>query len=219
VAAAPDVALFDLDGTLTRHDTLAGYLAGFLREHPARYVRMLRVLPVLTRFALHRADRGELKAVAIGAAMGGFLRAEVQAWTTRFVPPLIAHGMFADALATLERHRQAGDTLVLLSASPDLYVPEIARQLGFFAAMCTGMRWEGERLTGELATANRRGAEKVRCLTELRASYPQRRIIAYGNAGSDLAHLALADHGVLVNGSRAARRDAARLNIERVTWR
>jgi phosphatidylglycerophosphatase C len=219
VAAAPDVALFDLDGTLTRHDTLAGYLAGFLREQPARRARMLHVLPVLLRFGLHLADRGELKAVAIGAAMGGLTRADVQAWTARFVPALIAHGMFADARATLERHRQAGDTLVLLSASPDLYVPEIALQLGFFAAMCTGMRWEADRLTGVLATANRRGEEKVRCLEELRARFPQRRIIAYGNAASDLAHLALADRGVLVNGSWAARRRAAQLNIEQARWR
>jgi phosphatidylglycerophosphatase C len=204
---------------LTRHDSLPQYLAGFLAEHPARRARMLRVLPVLAGFALGLADRGALKAAAISAGMSGFTRDVVDAWTERFVPRLIARGMFADALHTLERHRSAGATLVLLSASPDLYVPLIARQLGFAEAMCTGIRWDENRLIGSLATANRRGAEKVRCLMQIRARYPGRRIVAYGNAGSDLAHLAQADRGVLVNGPYLARRHAARLNVERVRWR
>ena len=42
---------------------------------------------------------------------------------------------------------------------------------------------------------------------------------AYGNAASDLEHLSLADRATLVNGSASARRAAARLNIDRVTWR
>ena len=42
---------------------------------------------------------------------------------------------------------------------------------------------------------------------------------AYGNATSDLAHLCLADRGVLVNGSRRARSAAAHLGISCERWR
>jgi phosphoserine phosphatase len=73
-------------------------------------------------------------------------------------------------------------------------------------------------LNGALTTANRRGAEKVRCLEALRARYPQLQIMAYGNAGSDLAHLALADRRALVNGSPCARRAAARLSVPCISW-
>ena len=66
---------------------------------------------------------------------------------------------------------------------------------------------------------NRRGAEKARCLAALRERYPGVAIVAYGNAASDLEHLRLAERAALVNGTRRARRAAARLNLACVTWR
>ncbi len=213
------LALFDLDGTITRHDTFPAYLGGFLRQHPARLWRAPLALPALLRFAVGRADHGQVKAACLTAFLAGRARAELEAWSARFVPRLIAYGLFADALAAITAHRDAGDHLVLLSASPDLYVPAIGRALRFAQTLCTGVEWLAGRLTGRLATANRRGAEKVRCLEELRAQHPQLPIVAYGNAASDLAHLALADRGVLVNGSGRARRGAARLGVACVRWR
>jgi phosphatidylglycerophosphatase C len=213
------LALFDLDGTLTRHDTLLPYLTGFLRQHPGRLLRAPCALPALVRFALGRADRGELKAAWIRAVMGGHTRAQVDAWTGRFVPQLIGCGLLEDARTAIEGHRSAGDTLVLLSASPDLYVPALARALGFAETLCTGVEWDGDRLGGGLTTANRRGAEKARCVEALRLRYPQLPIVAYANAASDLEHLALADRAALVNGSWRARRAAARSGIACLTWR
>jgi phosphatidylglycerophosphatase C len=212
------LALFDLDGTITRHDTLLPYLCGFLRRRPERLLRLPQVLPALGRFALRRADRGALKAAWIASVLGGCTRAELAAWTARFVPQLIGHGLIADAVATIEAHQRAGDYLVLLSASPDLYVPAIGRALGFAQVVCTGVEWNGEYLSGRLATPNRRGAQKARCLEALRQEHPSLPIVAYGNAAGDLEHLALADRAVLVNGSAGARRAAARLGVTCVTW-
>jgi phosphatidylglycerophosphatase C len=219
ITAGPALALFDLDGTLTRSDTLLQYLAGFLRQHPQRLSGLPRVLPVLTRFSLGLADHGAVKSAAIRAVLGERTRQEIEAWTGEFVPRLLERGMHADALASLEAHRRAGDILVLLSASPDLYVPAIGRALGFAKTVSTGVEWDGERLTGRLTTPNQRGPEKARALAALRREHPGLAVVAYGNAASDLEHLSLADRATLVNGSASARRAAARLNIDRVTWR
>ena len=213
------MALFDLDGTLTRRDTLMQYLGGFLRRQPWRAVRLPLALPALLRFLAGRSDRGRLKAALLRTLLGGLTRTELKPWTDAFVTRMRERGLFDDARAVLVRHRERGDTLALLSASPDLYVPELGAALGIVDVTCTGLEWRGGRLTGGLSTPNRRGAEKARCLEELRARYPGRTITAYGNAASDLAHLRLADQGVLVNGSRRARLEAARLKINAVTWR
>ena len=175
------------------------------------------MLPALLRFARHR-DRGELKAAFIRAALGGCPRAELDAWTARFVPRLVAHGVRQDALACLARHRAQGDLLVLMSASVDLYVPTIARALGFAEVICTSLRWQGERLDGALAGPNCRGVEKARALKELRGRHPGLKVTAYGNATSDLGHLCVADRGVLVNGSRHARTAAERLGLTCLEW-
>jgi phosphatidylglycerophosphatase C len=220
-AAAPGSALvlFDLDGTLTRHDTLLPYLAGFLLRHPAGALRLPRALAMLARFAVGGADRGELKSAWIRALLGGHSRAEIEAWTERFVPRLLRRGLRRDARAAIERHRRGGDRLVLLSASPDLYVPAIARALGFAESVSTGLKWDGDRLEGSLTTANRRGAEKARYVTTLRSRHPQLPIVAYANAASDLEHLALADRAALVNGGWRSRRAAARRAIACLRWR
>ena len=195
------------------------YLAGFLRQHMDRVARLSQVLPALARLATGQADHGAVKSAAIRAVLGGRTRIEIGAWTDEFVPRLLERGMRADALVALEGHRRAGDLLVLLSASPDLYVPAIGQALGFAETVSTGVEWAGERLTGRLTTPNRRGAEKTRVLAALRREHPGLSVVAYGNATSDLEHLALADQAILVNGSARARRTASRLKIDCATWR
>ena len=192
---------------------------GFLRSHPALFAGLPRVLPALGRFALRRADRGQLKSAFIRATLAGRSRTELDAWTAQFIPRLLAHGVWQDALARIATHRTQGDMLVLMSASVDLYVPAIGRALGFTETVCTPLVWDGERLDGALAGVNMRGAAKARALTDLRGRYPGVQVTAYGNAASDLGHLCLADHGVLVNGSAGARRAARALGLEVTEWR
>ncbi len=213
------MALFDLDGTLTHRDTLLPFLFGYLARRPTRLARLWRLVPAVLGYALGGRDRGRLKSRAIRAVMAGDSRTLVAAWAERFVADLKPRGAFrAAGLAVLEAHRSAGDRLVLLSASPDLYVPLIGRLLGFERTICTEIRWDRDRLDGALLTPNRHGAEKVRCLELLREVYAHAPVTAYGNSLSDLPHLALAERALLVNGNAAARRGAARAGIPIGEW-
>jgi phosphatidylglycerophosphatase C len=210
--------VFDLDGTITRRDTLFPYVLGFLWRHPWRLPRMLGVLPACVRFVVGRADQGDVKAAFIHATLGGVGRAQLQQWTTQYLQQLLARGVLHEARQRIERHRRYGDHLVLLSASTDLYVPELASALGFAEAVCTQVEWREDVLVGYLTTPNRRGQEKVRCFARLRVQHPLRRFAAYGNAGADIPHLRMADRPLLVNGSRSARAEARRLGIPQETW-
>ena len=213
------LAVFDLDGTITRHDTLIQYVLGYLKTRPWRVFGFLLAVPAVLRYLLGGSDRGALKASVIHWTLGGSSREELDAWTARFVPQLLADGVFKDAMDQIAAHRRDGDVLVLMSASPDLYVPAIGRQLGFTETTCTGVRWNGDRLDGALTTANCRGEEKARRFNALRARHGGLNAAAYGNAASDLPHLRLADRGVLVNGNDAARRQAAEFpNVVCENW-
>jgi phosphatidylglycerophosphatase C len=220
-APAPQrwVAVFDLDGTLTWRDTLFLFLVSFLRRRPWRALGLWRLPIALASFLARGRDRGLLKSRVIRMIMGGASRAVVDACADSFVDSLEPRHRFRPAaLAALEAHRAAGDHLVLLSASPDLYVPRIGRSLGFERALCTEIEWSGDRLVGTFKTANRRGAEKLRCLTWIRTQYPDLPIVAYGNSASDLEHMQHADRALLVNASRAARALAARWGISTSDW-
>ncbi len=219
------VALFDLDGTLTWRDTLVSFLLGYLGRHPRRWWRLWRA-PLAMLDYLATRDRGLLKSRLIRMVMGGATRVAIDAWADAFVGGLASRRVFRPAaLAALERHRRAGHHLVLLSASPDLYVPRIGRLLGFEQTVCTQIRWTesrsartDDRLDGGLLTPNRRGEEKTRCLDELRTRYPGLPVVAYGNSISDLPHLRRADEAILVNGTAAARRCAAAANVPVADW-
>ena len=216
----PSVALFDLDGTLTWRDTLLPFLAGYALRHPMRVLRLWRLAPALIGYLVRDRDRGRLKSTVIRAVMGGERRDLIETWAESFVLALGPHHRFrTGALTTLEAHRAAGDHLVLLSASPDLYVPRIGRLLGFERTLCTELKWRGDRLDGALMTPNRRGEEKLRCLESLRGQYPGAPIVAYGNSAADLIHMRRADRAVLVDGSAAARRRAAKAGIPVADWR
>lgn len=212
------VAVFDLDGTITRHDTFVPYLRGWLRRHPARR-RRLAVTAAAIRYLATGRDRGRLKSDLLRACMGGAGKAEVDAWSDAFVAGLDAASLCPGALAAIARHRADGDRLVLLSASVDLYVPRIGARLGFDETVCTGVAWQDGRLDGALTTPNRRAGEKRRCVEALRARFAGAVTAAYGNSASDLPHLAAVERPLLVNAGFRARRAARRLGIPAADWR
>jgi phosphatidylglycerophosphatase C len=211
------LAVFDLDGTITRRDTFLPYLRGWLARRSRRFP--LGALAAVARFLAAGRDRGQLKSDLLRLCMGGAGREEVREWTVAFVAALGEGDLCPGALPAIAGHRSAGDRLVLLSASVDLYVPAIGERLGFAETICTGVRWRGDSLDGALVTENRRGAEKLRCIEALRRRFPGATIAAYGNSGSDLAHLAAVERPLLVNAAAGTRRRAAKMRIPAADWR
>ena len=123
------LAVFDLDGTITRHDTLVPYALGFVvRKRSWRLPALLLVLPAVIGNALGIIDRGGLKSAFIRATLGGCRRKDLERWTATFVERLEAAGLFSQAIEAIQAHARAGDRLVLLSASTDLYVPAIGQR-------------------------------------------------------------------------------------------
>jgi phosphatidylglycerophosphatase C len=211
------LAVFDLDGTITRRNTFGPFLWGFLWRRPWRLLRVLLVLPAAAGFVL-KCDRGALKGALIHALLGGVQRASLERWTERFVAELLSDGLYAEALAAIAMHRARGDRLLLMSASTDLYVPHIGRALGFNEIVCTEVRWRADgRLDGRLASANCRGEEKRRCLAALIARDAPGRVYAYGDSRADLAHMQLVQEAYLINASpQLAERQAAQ--VQAIHW-
>ncbi len=212
------VVLFDLDGTITRHDTLTPYALRYVIRHPWRLPRLSMVLPALVGFALGSVDRGRLKGALIRASLGSLRADELRLWTAAFLDALFRGGLFDAARNEIDRLRRDGALLVLMSASPDLYVPAIGERLGFARTICSRVRWRGAVLDGRLEGPNCRGEEKARRLGELRLEFPAARFGAYGNSRADLAHMRKADEGVFVNGQGKALAAAQAAGMRLVRW-
>jgi phosphatidylglycerophosphatase C len=126
--------------------------------------------------------------------------AALEAVAESFADHVVAHRLRRDTLAHVERHRAAGHELVVVSASPELYVAAVARRLGFAAALGTRLEvGQDGRLTGRLIGRNCRGPEKVRRLEEWLGEEACA-VVAYGDSRGDRELLAFAgDEAIWVN--------------------
>lgn len=213
------IAVFDLDHTLSRRDSLLCYLLGFLARHPWRITRCLHLPVVVAQFWTGVVNNTKLKESFLHAVMGGVRQTDIAAWNRVFLDRFMRRQMRRDGLATLEAHRLAGDKLILLTASLDCYIAELGQRLGFDDVICTQVEWREGRLSGRLASPNMRGEEKVRALQDIRSRYGSLPITAYADHHSDLGMLRLADCGILVNGCSKTKAFVQGTQIHCVVWR
>lgn len=194
-------------------------MVGLFLKRPWRLPRLLLALPALIGYPFGLSGRGPLKAALARAAFGGLERADIERLSTAYVAAVREHGVFPEALAAIAAHRAAGDHLVLMSASPDLYIPKLGLLLGFDEVVCTRLAWVDGRFHGELLGENCRGPEKLRQLNRLKNRHPGMPTIGYGNSAPDLDHLVHCDAAVYVNARPAERERLAALGLRLADWR
>ncbi len=141
-------AFFDLDGTLITVNTTRLWLQ---RERRLGRISAWDMAQAAARLGAYRLGLLDMEAtLRFGLARYRGLaedtvRAETRAWWQEDVRPFVAPG----ASAVLERHRRAGEPLVLLTSS-SRYAAEMARDdFGLDAVLFQGFQVADGRLTGE----------------------------------------------------------------------
>lgn len=194
------LVLFDLDGTITRRDTYVAFLLYVLARRAGRLPWCAPLPFDVLRFKLGRLGNDELKRRFLGAILAGLGRAELATHVTGFLDRHFVRMVKPAALARIAQHRDAGDRLVLATASLDLYTTAIAERLGFDAAHSTRVGWIGERVGTALAGPNLLGEAKLAAVEAMLAGDATRPfVIAYSDHHSDLPLLLAADQGIAVD--------------------
>jgi phosphatidylglycerophosphatase C len=190
------VAAFDLDGTLTRRDCVVPFARRVARTHVLAG-RLLRN-PVALAGAGVRRDRDALKAAGAAAAFRGAGVDDVRELAEAFAHEVHASGLRPEVVARLDDHRRAGDTVLLVSASFEMYVRPLGVLLGADDVLAARLEVGADgRLTGRLEGENCRGPEKVRrlhtWLDEHAGGRAAVHVTAYGDSAGDVELLADAD--------------------------
>ncbi len=193
------VAVFDLDGTLTRRDSFLPFLMSYAWRQ--RRLVPLLVLPFyVTAYVCRLISDRTAKQRLIAHFCGNHSEAALREHATWFCRTWLPRYLHADGMAKLREHQQAGHRLVLVSASPSLYVPVIAEELGIAETVCTRVGFQDGLCTGELVGPNCKGPYKVSLLQEyLGCEVAPVVSFAYGDSPSDLPILSWVGQGYLLS--------------------
>jgi len=214
------VAVFDLDGTVTFDDTLRLVLRRGFRRGPSRPWAAVGLPANWLAARRDVAQRGPFKARALDVVFGGRSRAWLDGFMDEFAAALLETGIRPGARAAIARHREAGDRLLLATASPDLWAGRIGRALGFDDVLGTRLAWQGEKFAGRLEGPNLLHEEKRRAVESWMAQHAGGAAphAAYTDHHHDLPMLLLADRPVAVDPTPRLADEAAARKIPIERW-
>ena len=209
-------ALFDFDGTIIRVDTTVSMLRFLVRHFPAALKDLAPLAVTWPAFLCGAASRESLKAIAV-RSLRNIPRQSREGFFRDFHDRCLLPRYLPGAIERIHRHREQGHTLVLVSASIDLYLRHTARHLGFDHLVCTRASLEPDP---RLLSPNCHGNEKVRRLSgeEFFRHTIWKDSWAYGDDVSDVPMLEVSGHPVAVNPRRRLKRHATRAGWEILEW-
>lgn len=183
------VAAFDLDGTLSEGGSVFKWLR-LLRGDRATYIASASLaLPLLVGAIRSGRWADRAKERLFHKLIAGLDLPDVRDRSRIFaVEHFERHGR-EWMLTRLRWHLQQGHSVVLVSASPQIYVDMVAEMLDTSGGLGTRLAVDArDRLTGSYLGMNCRGKEKMRRLAEwIEENYPGGApvVYAYGNSRGD----------------------------------
>jgi phosphatidylglycerophosphatase C len=184
------LALFDFDGTISFRDSFGDFIR--YAVGPFRFwLGIACLVPVVAAFlfGIVRAWRAkELMAIYF---FGGWDAAEFKRVTNEYARQRLPQIVRPVALEYIAKHKKAGDTIVVVTASIDLWLKGWCESQGV-DLIATGLEVREGRITGRFSTRNCSGQEKVRRIEERYNLSKFDRIYAYGDNPADRPMLKLA---------------------------
>ena len=200
---APAVAAFDLDGTLTHGGSVVHWLTAVAGGHLVRRALLAPAGALVAGAVRSGPPADAAKESLFRSVLAGRPLGDVDAVSASFAAEHLRRAVRPEVVTRLEAHLDCGHVVVVVSASPALYVARIADALGAHGAAAPQLEVGADgALTGRYDGRNCRGEEKLRKVKALLGTLgagSTRPMYAYGNSRGDLNLLSAADRPVDVS--------------------
>jgi phosphatidylglycerophosphatase C len=186
------IAFFDFDGTITTRDTLLEFIKYSKGTLPF-YWGFLLNSPFLVAYKLKIISNQAAKEKVLGYFFRNTTIADFNDTCSRFVNEALPGLIRPGALAEIEKHKQQGVKVVIVSASPENWLVKWTNKLGL-DLIATRLQNNNGRINGKIDGKNCHGEEKVRRIQEVFVLSQYDDVFAYGDSGGDKPMLGLANH-------------------------
>jgi len=186
------LALFDFDGTITRKDTLFEFIK-FTEGTVKFWFGMLLHSPYIFYSIFVKKDGESAKKKVIKYFYKGRPQTELIKLGNEFSERMIPNLVENNAMKQVVWHQEENHRTLLISASLDIWLENWADSRNL-ELLCTKMEFIDGVATGDFATPNCNGEEKVNRIKALLDPKEYSPIYAYGNSKGDRPMLSLADY-------------------------
>lgn len=183
------LALFDFDGTITSADTLAEFII-FSKGRLRFYAGLVRLLPVLALYKLKLIPNWKAKEKLLSYFFKATDISHFQLKCSSFVKQRLPSLLRSSAMKKIQEHRNNGDKVIVVSASPENWVGEWAIQNGI-EFISSRLEVKSGLLTGKLSGQNCCGEEKVKRIRQYLDLSGFETIHTYGDTADDWPMLKL----------------------------
>lgn len=199
-----DLAIYDMDRTVTRHATYTPFLLHCaLRRAPWRLLLIPFVIGSMLAYVLKLIDRGRLKEINHRLLLGGKRHpSELKPLVDSFAAATLARNIRPGARDAIGRDKAEGRRVVMATASYRFYAQEIAERLGFDDCIGTNsILGLDERVHAKIDGDNCYGPAKLRMIRDWLATSGLQRghVRFYSDHASDAPVFEWSDEAVAVN--------------------
>ena len=185
------LVLFDLDGTLTKKDTLSDFLKYFIGK-PRYYSGIFFLSPVLLAYKLRLMPNYKAKEKLTTYFLKGVDSHKFQQIANDYSKGQLDKIIKSNALQRIKWHQERGHKIVVVSASMECWLREWCNKYNL-DLVGTKLEWKNNKLTGNFLTRNCYGMEKVKRIKERYNLSDYEVIYAYGDSKGDKEMLNIAD--------------------------
>lgn len=217
-------AIFDLDETITMRGTWGRFVSLAVKDQPLKFAGLwIRAGIAQLIYKTGSSERVSVKRGMLRGSLSGQTRENLEALAEAFAQDEVEKGLRPGAVRQIERHKAAGDRIIIASAGADIIVNAIAKRLGVEHVVCTKLAWVDGKCAREFGSQNCYAEGKLDMITKRLETFDDFRreashITMYSDSYSDLPTFKYADVGVAVNADSKLRRAADVYDLETVNW-
>ena len=219
------LAIFDLDYTLTKRGTWGHFIWDWVKFRPHIWLPLLLSAGWMQiQYKRGLRPRADVKISMMRWAMKGASKETVLRKGRKFAAKTVPHGLREGGIKAVKDHKAKGDILIMISAAVDVVAHPIADLLGFDHVLATEMAFDSEGILKlGFNTPNCYGPEKVSRLNALITDFPElqpyaAQITVYSDSYSDLSMFNRANISVAIHPDKRLSRHAAENNWHIFKW-
>jgi HAD phosphoserine phosphatase-like hydrolase, family IB len=187
-----NIIVYDFDKTIYNGETSTDFMLFFLKRNPKYIIRIFNALYSLVYYKKNLKKSKEIFFKILNGLDIKFLKEEInEFWKVK------KDKIFSWVYDEIFENKKIADELILISATPSIFLDGISKELGFDKLLSTEFENLNEVFNSKIIGANCKGEEKVRRLNNYISDYNILKF--YSDSMSDKPLFDLAVEKIFVN--------------------